>query len=122
MVDGAALGNLKEFVSRASGPASHVGVAGRIVGEHLEDLPDGHAPESLPGLDDGNRAKKPHAVQSPVSGQGLNGVGGAHVKPKLLQGCAACQASSLSIWGAYKYLDSLLPPVEPCESSANSPQ
>ena len=120
MVDGAALGDLKELIPRTPDPTPHVGVAGRIVGQHLEDLPDGHGPQGLPGLDDRNGAKEPQAVQSPVRGQWLDRAGGAHAKPTLLQGCAACQGGRVRSQERDKYLDSKVEPVKPYASSANS--
>src|SRR5262245_35681804 len=122
MVDGVALDDLKELISRAPDPAPYVGVAGRVVRQHLQDLPHGHGPEGLPGLEDRDRTEEPQAVQSPVRVQGLDGARGAHVTPTLLQGCATCQGGARTSQARDKYLDSSLAPVESYGSSANSPQ
>src|SRR6185312_10799025 len=82
VVDGTGLDDGKELVPRASRPAAHVGVAGRVVGEHFQDLADGHPADRLPGLHDGHRAKQSETVQRPIGGHLLDRGGCRHARPR----------------------------------------
>ena len=106
MVDRPVLGDAKELVPGSACPAAHVGVAGRIVGQHLQHLADGHLTQGFPGLDDGHGAEKPETVQGSVDSQGL-GTGRALTREAtVLQAAAACQGSPARSHRRRKYLDS----------------
>src|SRR4029078_9201990 len=52
-----------ELVTRPGGPALHVGLGGRVVGEHLQGLTDLHPFEGIAGFEDGHGAEQAHAVK-----------------------------------------------------------
>ena len=61
-----------QLVARSGGPALHVGLGGRVIGQHFEGLAGGHGLERVAGLEDRHRTEESHAIQPPVGDDAHN--------------------------------------------------